>query len=168
MSLIKSPSLTITSPFGSCWEMGNLSWHCRGIEDQNKKRLNQDHSESCSFEDKVHICLKCLRLLLQMHSLSRVAQSQKKKVISFSFLKSGMMLYFCLIELCEWLGHFFCVSVKLNSLRAQNIEVCPVELLLNGWPIEQYNNRHLKTLSGFQDFLLCPDTVSNSLFLQEP
>lgn len=86
MSLIKSQSLTITSAFGSCWEMGNLSWHCRGRKDKNKRELNQDHFESCSFADKVHVCLKRLLLLLQMHSLSRVAQSLKEKIMSFFLL----------------------------------------------------------------------------------
>lgn len=124
MSLIKSPSLTITGPFGSCWEMGNLSWHCRGIKDKNKRELNQDHFESCSFEDKVHICLKCLHLLLQMHSLSRVAQSLIKTIMSFFlFFKSGHAPL-CLIKLHEWLGNFSCISIKLNSFRAWNIEVC--------------------------------------------
>lgn len=130
MNLIKSPSLTITSPFGSCWEMGNLSWHCRGIKDKNKRELNQDHFESCSFEDKVHICLKRLHLLLQMHSLSRVAQSLKKKM-SFFFLKSGYAPL-RLIKLHEWLGNFSCISIKLNSFRARNIEVRPLSFLFKG------------------------------------
>lgn len=94
MSLIKSPRLTITSPFGSCWEMGNFSWHCGGIKDKNKRELNQDHFESCSFEDKVHICLKCLHLLFHMHSLLRVAQSLKKKIMSFFSSSRAGMLHF--------------------------------------------------------------------------
>lgn len=124
MSLIKSPSLTITGPFGSCWEMRHLSWHCRGIKDKNKRQLNQDHFESCSFEDKVHICPKCLRLPLQIRSLSRAAQSLKQKIMVFFFCKCRHVPL-GRIKLRNIWGFFFCLSIKLSSFGTGDPEVCP-------------------------------------------
>lgn len=100
-----------------------------------------------------------------MPSLSRGAQSLKKKIMSsFFFCKSGHAPL-CLIRLHEWLGNFFCVSIKLNSFRAWNTEVCPSSLFEDqqlSWITDIY-----KPQVG-SDFLLCPESVSDPPSPQQP
>lgn len=75
MSLIKSPSLTITGPFGSCWEMRHLSWHCRGIKDKNKGGLTKITLKAVHLKTKytfarnVYVCHFKYALFLGQHSL---------------------------------------------------------------------------------------------------